>query len=75
MSAVEDGVGLVWRRDSCGRGKPGRRELHALAWLSGLLLPLPQPDALPLTHRVATVQEHHAGGPHTDQVRQEILGH
>ena len=33
-----------------------------------LLLPLPEPDALPLPHHLAAVQEPHARGHHSDQV-------
>ena len=38
-----------------------------------LLLPLPEPDALPLPHHLAAVQEPHARGHHSDQVNTRKL--
>lgn len=69
MSPAEDGLDLLRGGDPGGPGEHGRGDLHPLAGLPWLLLPLPQPDALPLPHRLDPAEEHHAGGRHTGQVQ------
>ena len=38
-----------------------------------ILLPLPKPDALPLTHNMAAVQGYNTWGDHTDKVERDII--